>query len=228
MARQDLERNLPEASAFMRDYVWQLCLEAGIRLNPQDFVLIMRMVHAYFKTERGPQTALHTLHCAPVPASPLKSYFKAGFLNDPSEKIPASNLWEFKGWLLKRGDRIYPMKHDTIEMDDREDSTVCDACGGRFPADYCAKNLEVMKSNGVQRVEMWCNHCRQSSEQPRIRETGSLRTCQECPKLICEFHPKHNALLSPRPSVVALLPAAAAVGGTNIPANVPIPPGWNR
>lgn len=223
--RQDLEARLPNYSQFMRDHVWQMCQDARLDIRPNDFLLIMRMVASYFQTERGMRTALTLLNSDIRPASTLKSYYKEGFRGDESERIPSGDLTEYRGWLVRRNGKVYAVKYSAIDVDDREDATICDACGARVPYDYCAKSVEAMKNGGYVKTETWCNHCRYNSEQPRIRETGSVVTCSKCEKTTCEFHPRHNEGLSGSTSVVAALPPGPSSG---IPDNVPIPPGWVR
>lgn len=224
--RRALEATLPEESPNLCRFLYHKLLEAGVRLPDQDIVLIGKLVSAYVKqTADGKLTALKLLNAEVKPASVLKSYFRAGYLNDEAQRIKPGELKEFRGWIYKD---TLAVGYSQIDMDDREDSTICDSCGGKFPADYCAQNIEVLKSNGTTRVETWCNHCRRGSENQRLRDTASEKTCLNCEKTVCEYHPKHEQVVNRQTkSIVAMLPAAQMSSGSNIPPHVPMPPGWS-
>lgn len=217
--RQQLERELPEASKYLCEFLWRNLQECGVNLSPQDITLIVRLVVAYGSTPQGKHTFLHMLKALVKPASSLKTYFKAGFLNDESQKIKPSDLMEFHGWVYKK---TASLRWDAIDIDEREDSVICDNCGGRFPEDYCTKTVEATKRTGELRTEVWCNHCRYQTENPRIKQTGEAKTCAECEKTICEFHPRHIAATMPGKAPVALLPQRAAND------NLILPPGWEK
>jgi hypothetical protein len=212
--RQQLERDLPEHSKYLCDFLWKYLNEAGVSLPANDIAFIGKLVSAFAQTAQGKKTLLHMLKAEPKPASTLRTYFKAGHRGDESQKIAPHDLMEFRGWIYKGTAAI---RWDAIEVDEREDATMCDACGGRFPADYCTRKIDVVKRTGEVRSETWCNHCRMSSEDQRIRVTSDDRTCSGCEKVICEFHPRHVAATS-----VARVPSPQIVGG------LALPPGWER
>lgn len=232
MAVQDLEKALDKTP---QGFV-EACGQYAGRMLQQyrifDFPvkageITIKLVYDYLRQPPGLRTLLtHLLLAEPKPASPLKSYYKAGFFGDSTQKIKPEDLYEFRGYLYKTPQGEWrPIKFDQVEIDDREDSVICEACGGKFPAGYCGKPVEVMRNGSPPRVETWCNHCRQNSEDPVVRATGTLDGCIKCEKVICEFHPKHGVSPAARGVVVPLLQAA---GGSNIPPNIPLPDGWIR
>lgn len=217
--RSQMERELPDPSPNLCDFLWRNLGEAGIRIDPNDLKFIGKLVSAYVKTTpQGKQTMLKLLNADVVPASPLSTYFKAGHMGQEEQKIKPSDLMQFKGWVYKGTNCV---RWNAIEIDDREDATMCDNCGGRFPDDYCMRRVETTKRTGEVKTEQWCNHCRYSHEDPRIRTNADQRTCVGCEKINCEFHPKHHSLT--QNSNVALLPQRAASGDAP-----PLPPGWER
>lgn len=215
--RSQMERDLPEASPNLCDFLWKNLGEAGIRIDPNDLKFIGKLISAYVRsTPQGKQTMLKLMNASVSPASALSTYFKAGFMGQEDQKIRPRDLMQYKGWIYKGNN---PLKWEAIEIDEREDATMCDNCGGRFPEDYCLSKIEVIKRTGESRTELWCNHCRYSHDDPKIRQSGDQRTCAACEKVNCEFHPKHH-LLPQQP--VTMLPQRAAVGAP------PLPPGWER
>lgn len=216
--RTQMERDLPDASPNLCDFLWRNFGEVGMNVPKEDIIFIGKLISAYVKqTPQGKQTMLTLMNCAPKPVSTLQTYFKAGHGQREESKLKPSELMEFRGWIFKG---VNSVKWDSIEVDEREDATVCDNCGGRYPIDYCMKQVETVKKTGESRFEQWCNHCRYQHEDPRIRQTGDLRSCGTCEKLVCEFHPKHHTLETP---TIALLPQRAAAGS-----DVSLPPNWVR
>lgn len=219
--RQQMERNLPEESKLFCQYLYQNLVQADIGLPDQDIRLIGKIFTSFIKdTAAGKRTALHLLRADLKPASVLKTYFKAGRDHSDENRIRSSDLQVYEG-IIYKGVAGIPLNQ--VDVVEKEETRVCDSCGGWFPVDYCTRSVEVLKQTGQSRIEIRCNHCRAYSEDPKIRETGSLGTCGACEKLECEFHPRYVERTS-RP-VVALLPAA---GEGRIPAHVSIPPGWSR
>lgn len=219
--RVEMEKKLPEASQYLCDFLKANLREAGIGAGDQDILFIGKLVSEYMlKTAPGKRTALKFLSASIKPASALKTYYRAGFFGDEAQRIPAAHLQEFRGWLYKDS---LSVAFDKVEIEDKEDATVCESCGGRFPVDYCAIKLEMPKPNGTTRVEFICNHCRYHSDNPKVRDTGDQKTCAGCEKKICEFHPEHlNAPIGR--SVMALPPPRQHT----TPVNVALPPGWER
>lgn len=213
-----MERDLPEASPNLCDFLWRNLGDAGVRIDPADLKFIGQLVSAYVKTTpQGKQTMLKLMNATVEPAGALNTYFKAGFFGKEDHKIKPRDLMTFKGWIYKG---VSSVRWLGVEIDEREDAVVCDNCGGRFPEDYCMKDIETVKRTGETRTEQWCNHCRYSHDDQRTRTTGDQRTCASCEKLVCEFNPKHHTL--PVRSNVAMLPQRAVSG------DVPLPPGWER
>lgn len=224
--RQEMEKSLPEASQFLCKYLWQHLNEAGVRIPDEDILLIGRLVSAYVRdTDYGKKTFLKLLNAEVAQPSALKTYFKSGRPHDEQHRIKYSDLVEFKGWIYKGAVAI---AHSKVDVDDREDAVVCDSCAGRFPADYCTKQVEVLKASGQTREEVLCNYCRYHSENPRVRETGSASVCAACEKITCENHPRHAEPMTDQNTrhVVGLL--QPGTGQNRIPEGLPMPPGWER
>jgi len=219
--RIELEKTLPGASKDFCDFVYGNLMEAGGRLSIEDMKLIGRLATAFFKTEAGLRVLFKLLGVEPKPASILKTYFKAGQGRHDSVRIKANELHELQCWIYKNK-LVVP--NEKIEVTDQEETETCASCGGRFPADYCTKQVELFDKSGHSRMDFVCNYCRAHSDQPRIRETGSGQRCMSCEKITCDYHPRHSELARPG-SVVALLPAAQAE--RQMP-NVPIPTAWGR
>jgi hypothetical protein len=166
-------------------------------VNRDDVLFIGRVVSDYFtNTTNGKHTALMLLKATKAPVSALKSYYPKGHFGNENKRINPKDLTEYRGYIY-RGQ--HAVAFDSIEIDEREDSNICDACGGKFPVYYCMQKVQVLKTGSI-RDELWCNHCRSSSESPKIRDTASPNTCMNCEKRACDFHPKN-------PSNVKLLPA---------------------
>ena len=216
--RTQMERDLPEASPNLCEFLWKNFVEAGMTVPREDILFIGKLISGYVKqTPQGKHTMLTLMNCAPRPASALQTYFKAGYNGQEDKKLKPSDLMEFRGWIYKG---VNAVKWDSIEIDEREDANVCDNCGGRYPIDYCMKQVETIKRTGESRIEQWCNNCRVHHDDPRVRQTGDQKVCGACEKITCEFHPKHHTLNSP---AIALLPQRTAAGS-----DVPLPPGWAR
>jgi hypothetical protein len=189
--------------------------KAGRNIPPDDVKFIARLFSAFIGgTPEGMQIALSLLNIRPEPVSTLQTYFKAGQGKHEGSKLRTTDLQMVRAYIWKKTNKV---RWDSIEVDEREDASVCDSCGGRYPIDYCLKSMEVVKKTGESRTEMWCNRCRYQHEDPRVRQTADQRVCHGCEKVTCEFHPKH--LLFDKP--MALLPARAA-GEPQLPA------GWVR
>jgi hypothetical protein len=216
--RSQMERDLPDASPNLCDYLWKNLGEADVRIDPADIKLIGKLISAYVKqTTPGKQTVLKLLNATVAPASILNTYFKAGHMGQEEQKIRPRDLMEFKGWIYKGTSTV---KYEAIDIDEREDAAICDCCGGRFPEDYCLRPVESTKRTGEVKNELWCNHCRYAHEDPRIRTTGDHRTCAACEKVICEYNPKHQSITQ---APMAQLPQRATSNG-----GPPLPPGWER
>lgn len=216
--RSQLEKDLPEASPNLCAFLWRHLSDVDMNVPQADVAFIGKLVSAYIKgTPEGKQTALKLLNCEPKPVSALQTYFRASAGSRHEDaKIKPRDLMEFKGWIYKGTNCV---KWESIDIDEREDASVCDNCGGRYPVDYCMKQIESTKKTGEMRIEQWCNHCRFQTDDPRVRSTGDQRTCGACEKVTCEFHPKHHVLDRP----VALLPQRAASSN-----DAYLPPGWSR
>lgn len=213
--RHQMEKDLPDGSPNLCEFLHRHFIEAGMPVPREDIMFISKLVSSYVKTTpHGKATMLTLMNCKPRPASILNTYYRAGNIGQENQRIKATDLMEFKGWIHKGTNTV---RWDAIDIDEREDASVCDSCGGRYPVDYCLAQTENIKRTGEARMEMWCNHCRYQSEDPRVRQTGDQKKCDGCEKIICEFNPKHHSLPN---SNIALLPTRAVSGEPNLP------PGW--
>ena len=200
--RLELEKTLPPPSKELCQFMWQYLSESGTHIQNHDILFISRIVGAYFKTENGLRSLLKLLNTEARPASILKTYFKSDRPQTDESRIKATDLQEFRGFIYKN---LLAMDHTKIVDIDKEEVEICDACGGRFPADYCTKHVETFSNSGHSRIETRCNHCRYNSELPRVRETGSRQVCLTCEKTACDYHPRNERLM--QPAQLALPPA---------------------
>lgn len=204
--RIEVEKYLPEGSQYLCQHLWNKFAEAGIQISQDDIVFISRCVSDYIKnTQNGKHTALKLLNADLNNLSPLNTYYPEGHFGDDRRKIPAKDLVEFKGYIYQQSKSI---PHHCVEVDDREDSVMCDKCGGKYPFGYCATEIE-MEGPGQGFITV-CNHCKTNSENPRLRSHGDVKKCDLCPKKTCEFHPKHfHTINKPTNNVIALPPPRA-------------------
>lgn len=217
--RIELEKSLPPPPKDLGEFLWRAKNDCQLNINDQDLVFMVRLMGDYLRSPGGRQLMLKALNSEVKPASSLHSYFKAGFLNDETQRIQPSDLVHYSGWIYKQQ---FGCPQSAIEVDEREDSVICDSCGGKFPGNYCTRNVEVLKNTGRTILETWCNHCRSNSENPRVRESGSPNTCGNCEKKECDFHPKHVETFMNMPTrspIAGLLPPAQSMI---------LPPGWEN
>lgn len=212
-------QNPPEELRPLAEYIHQKHREAGVDLNREQVFFLMKMFMSFVKeTPVGKHVVLWMLNIAAKPVSILKTYFKNGYDRADENRIRSTDLMEYSGYIYKG---VASIAYSKVDVMDKEEAHMCDSCGGRFPADYCIRQAEVLKQSGHTRIETLCNHCRYHSENPKIRDTGSARICAGCEKTACEFHPNHveapPILLPPPPREF-----------DRIPDNMPIPPGWSR
>lgn len=214
--RQELERTLPEASSYMCQDIWTDLAASGLtHISKNDLVFIGRLTVRYLRSPQGVRTILRLLGLEPKPASILKTFFKAGRIQDDFSRIKSTDLQEIHGYIYKNSGVVPAARVDVVE---KEETNVCDACGGWFPMDYCIKTVEILQPNGHSKMDNICNYCRYHSDQPRVRESGNSQHCMACEKITCDHHPKHSAPMVP----IALLPAA----GERAMPNVQMPQAW--
>ena len=195
--RQGVESKLPPAPQTLLQHTWDLCLEAGIAINKDDFVFLHRAMVDYL-TNRGEakKVMLKILKATVTEGDYTKQYYQAGHVGDEEKQLDYRGIVEFGGWIY----RGKVAGHDAIDVWDKPDLEACEMCGGLFPKTYCLQTTKTW-SNGREHLENMCNHCRVAHEELNIRDTASNKVCETCVIKTCQYHPAKQQITSSRPDI---------------------------
>jgi hypothetical protein len=179
----------------MVNEVSRLAASCGITISVNDLTFLNQLMFGYLSKRQDGQRALFKLlklaGIKTQPATYMKTYYKEGYFGMDEHKINHGELEEIRAWLYQ-GERVLP--YDAIEVNDRPDQTTCEDCLALVPAKYCADMAKEF-SNGKETLLTLCNHCRLYRADPKIRDTASQKTCDNCQIKGCAYHPSKNQAL---------------------------------
>jgi hypothetical protein len=185
--RQELERTLPPPSEAAIRHVNQLCIQGGVStsLSPADYMFIHRAFIDYLKNSAdGKRTMLKHLNATVKQASYEKKYYPDGYYGVPEKEMDHRHLVEYSGWIYKG----IAGAHDKIEVAEVANLVECEQCHGRYPKNDCAVDSKIY-SGGREHITTVCNYCRMNSDDLRLRQSASGKTCYECKFTVCAYHP---------------------------------------
>lgn len=196
LKQEEILSKLPVAPQSMLRVLWEQFHSSGAlhQLPPQDLAFLCqfvgRVVTSYLKTQEGKRWLLskEVLNLTQAPATYMKQYYIAGKVGLPEHQLEYSDLRQISGWLYN--EKSGP--ETAVEIFDRPDLVECEQCGGRSPKGACVKVAKIHLA-GKEMLQSMCNHCRVSFDDPRVRDTASQRTCQDCEYVTCAYNPKKKA-----------------------------------
>lgn len=185
---QKVAETLPPAPQTLLAHSWQKCLEAGINIPQEEFVFIHRAMIDYLNTTgEGKKVMLRILKADITEACYTKQYYQSGQVGDPEKALDYRGLIEYKGWVY-RGKAV---PYSAVDIHDAMEKVHCDHCSGLFPKSYCNQTVRIVLG-GKEYMENVCNHCRLFSEDPKVRETASSKTCGHCKVYTCSYNPERD------------------------------------
>lgn len=194
--KREMEATLPEASRYLCQHLWTKLNEAGVNhIAAHDIELIARLVSDYIKnTAEGKRTALKLLGAELSAADYRNAYYPDSKANDPRNRIPHTDLVEYRGWLYKGA---YSLPYYSIDIDTSGNMEACETTGILGPKDYCVRVVKVRGSDGREYLQSMSNYARAMSEDMNVRESASLDKCKSCFVKECEFNPAREMRQQP-------------------------------
>lgn len=212
--RQDWAKALPPPHPAMVTEVSRLAASCGIQISATDLSFLNQLIFGYLSNRPdGKRTLFKLLRLSGIKTqsgSYMKTYYKEGYYGMEEHKINHGELEEIRAWLYQ-GERVLP--YDAIEISERPDQATCEDCAALIPIKYCASTVKEY-NNGKEHLVTLCNHCRLFRADPKIRDTASQKTCDNCLVKSCAYHPIKNQAVREAVEEKRLEAAKAAGFGT--------------
>lgn len=172
----------------MLEHVWRRSQEAGISVKQDEFVFLCRAMTEYLAmAPQAKQVMLKLLSSTVVEGSYTKQYYPEGYFGSEEKRLDYRKLVEYRGYIY--GGKAVPWS--AIEVQASPDLEACEGCGGSFPKTYCAQVVRVV-SGTKEHLKTLCNRCRLHSDDTRVRDSASQKTCGSCKIETCQFHPRRH------------------------------------
>ena len=188
--RSEMERRLPQASPLLCSFLWTRLNEVGMRLPQEDITFLARIFGDYVQnTKEGKKTIMKMLGATVTPANVKDTFYPQGRRGMVGQELKPQDLQRFSGWLYKE---VVPISDNQIEKVEGGNLEACESTGILGPKGYCVQTVNVVGSGGRESLSNLSNYARMFSEDQRVRDTASSKTCQLCPVDSCDYHPSRN------------------------------------
>lgn len=189
--RQQLEQTLPPATQQMLAKCYNLIQNAGLKINPDDFSLVVRAVVGYLtSTKEGRLDSLMFLNASVQKGSYLKQYFARHGMGGKGQKISADKIFEYRGFIVD-GTGV---KDEQVIVENTPDLIECQVTNVRLPAGYCVVTVKDPKTGKELTAS---NHARLHHEQDYVKSTATFKTCADCRYAGCAFNPNNQPVMAP-------------------------------